>query len=324
MASFRKRGSRWTAEVRRKGQYRTATFANKTAARQWATETEAWIDAGGYGVDVTLAQTMQRYSDEVSPSKRGKRWEQIRLGRFMRTLNFANKRLDEITPAVLSNWRDQRLQEVAPSTVRRELVLLSGVMEIARREWGWIQANPVRDVRKPANPPARDQIITESQVVCIMAQAGYTRGMRVKLQFHVVGAAFDFALETAMRASEICRIEGEDVDLARRYLILPMTKNGYRREVPLSSAAVDILSSLDTDIPFPIDPNTLSTLFIRLKKAAGYHEDFTFHDARATAITRLSKRLDIHDLARMTGHRDLQSLLVYYRATASDIANQLD
>lgn len=50
----------------------------------------------------------------------------------------------------------------------------------------------------------------------------------------------------------------------------------------------------------------------------------TFHDARATAITRLSKRLDILELARMVGHRDPRSLMVYYRKSATDIAAKLD
>ena len=45
--------------------------------------------------------------------------------------------------------------------------------------------------------------------------------------------------------------------------------------------------------------------------------------SRATAVTRLAKRLDILDLARMIGHRDIRSLSVYYRATAADIARKL-
>ena len=49
----------------------------------------------------------------------------------------------------------------------------------------------------------------------------------------------------------------------------------------------------------------------------------TFHDARAEAITRLSKKLDILQLARMVGHKDLKMLSVYYRESAADIAKKL-
>ena len=67
----------------------------------------------------------------------------------------------------------------------------------------------------------------------------------------------------------------------------------------------------------------MGVLFRRARDAAKI-KNLHFHDSRANAITALAKKLDIHDLARMIGHRDLKSLLVYYRKTASDIAKQLD
>jgi len=51
--------------------------------------------------------------------------------------------------------------------------------------------------------------------------------------------------------------------------------------------------------------------------------DLHFHDSRATALTRLSERLDVLELARMVGHRDLKSLMVYYRKTAAQLAYKL-
>lgn len=52
--------------------------------------------------------------------------------------------------------------------------------------------------------------------------------------------------------------------------------------------------------------------------------DLHFHDSRATAITRLAKRLDVLELARMVGHRDLRMLQVYYRETAEELAAKLE
>lgn len=52
-------------------------------------------------------------------------------------------------------------------------------------------------------------------------------------------------------------------------------------------------------------------------------EDLHWHDARATAITRLARRLDILDLARMIGHANLGELRTYYRERAEDIAARL-
>ncbi len=52
-------------------------------------------------------------------------------------------------------------------------------------------------------------------------------------------------------------------------------------------------------------------------------DDLHFHDTRHEAITRLARRLDILDLARMVRHRDLNQLRVYYNTTASEIAKRL-
>ena len=50
----------------------------------------------------------------------------------------------------------------------------------------------------------------------------------------------------------------------------------------------------------------------------------TFHDTRHEAITRLARKVDVLDLARITGHKDPRSLMVYYNATASEMALRLD
>jgi hypothetical protein len=52
--------------------------------------------------------------------------------------------------------------------------------------------------------------------------------------------------------------------------------------------------------------------------------DLHYHDSRAEAIWRLSKKLDVMELARVIGHRDLRSLLLYYQADADELADRLD
>ena len=45
---------------------------------------------------------------------------------------------------------------------------------------------------------------------------------------------------------------------------------------------------------------------------------------RHVAITNLAKKLSVLELARCVGHKDLNMLLIYYNAPASDLANKLD
>jgi integrase len=71
-----------------------------------------------------------------------------------------------------------------------------------------------------------------------------------------------------------------------------------------------------------ITPAVLDAAFRRARDRAGL-SGFTFHDSRANALTRLAQVLAPLDLARMIGHRDLGSLLVYYRPSAASIAERL-
>ncbi|WP_423820879.1 site-specific integrase [Salinisphaera sp. SPP-AMP-43] len=324
MASYRKRSGGWYVEIRKRGIYRSRTFSTKAAAKYWADEIEADIESGRPMGQHTLAQAMQRYSRDVSSKKKGARWERLRLDAFESSMAFSGKAIDDVTPNDLATWRDQRLTKVAASSLRRDFNLLNSVFEIARREWRWITSNPLKDVSRPANPPPREQLISEDQAASVKEAAGYWRGMEPRTTQQVVAAAFDLALETAMRAGEIRGLRGPQIHLAERYVDLPETKNGRRRQVPLTTAAVEILAAMDPDEPFPVTSGTMDATFRRIRRKAGLSEAFTFHDSRATAITRLAKRLDIHDLARMTGHRDLSMLTRYYRATASEIAQRLD
>ena len=52
-------------------------------------------------------------------------------------------------------------------------------------------------------------------------------------------------------------------------------------------------------------------------------DDLHFHDLRHTAITRLASKLNILELARCVGHKDLRQLQVYFNMSAEDIAKKL-
>jgi integrase len=137
----------------------------------------------------------------------------------------------------------------------------------------------------------------------------------------VAVVAFHFALETAMRSGEILGLTWASVK--PNFVILEMTKNGERREVPLSPRAKELLAYMRTfDRPFPIAKGTRDALFRRLVADAGL-TDLHFHDSRAEAIYRLSKKLDVLSLASMVGHRDLKSLQLYYRTTSDELALRL-
>lgn len=80
--------------------------------------------------------------------------------------------------------------------------------------------------------------------------------------------------------------------------------------------------SCETATVFDLDSGIRDALFRKVRDRCEI-ADLHFHDSRAEAIWRLSKKLDVMELARAIGHRDLRSLLIYYQTSADDLADRI-
>ncbi|WP_040605140.1 tyrosine-type recombinase/integrase [Sagittula stellata] len=324
MASITKHGKQWRAQVARNGTRRSKVFPTRQEARDWAATVEADLTSAKPGrcSKLTFGAMLDRYAREVSPSKRGRDWEQRRI-ELLQNDPIAAVRLSDLCPEDLADWRDRRLREVAPGTVRRERVLLSSALSHARKVWRLIPENPMRDVVAPKEPPGRERLVTDSELEKLIFVAGEDLTTARARAVH----AFRFALETGMRAGEIVGLEGRQVDPGLRVARLERTKNGDRREVPLSTEALRLLRLLprvSDDAPiFRLTSREIDASFRAVRDRAKI-SGLTFHDSRHSAVTRLSRKLDVLALARMIGHRDLRMLQRYYNEAATDIAKRLD
>lgn len=322
MATFRKRGKVWEAQVAKQGVRKSASFATKLEAQAWAARTEVSIAAGNAtGIaDKTFGDVLLRYLSEVSPRKRGFRWEELRITMYLRD-PIAQVHLRDLNESHFAAWRDMRLKEVSPATVLRDWNLISNALKYARDEWKWMVSNPIRTVRKPPKSAARDRRVTEDEISRLM----HVFGTRKDTVIGRVGQAFLFAIETAMRASEIAKLQWDDVYLDRKFCLIGEGKTAAaRRGVPLTASAVEILRYIGTSKGpvFDIDTRQIDAHF-RKARAKALIEDLHFHDSRHEAITRLAQRLNILDLARMVGHKDLRMLQIYYNSTPEEIATRL-
>lgn len=322
MPTYERRKDSIRVKVMRKGIRYSKTFRSLDRARAWA--------AGYTGAPrnvTTLADALRVYTAKVLPHRRGKRWEGVRINKFLRDLPFCTKPIDRITPDDLSNWRDDRGKEVSGASVMREMALLSGVFQWARLEKGWVDTNPCHAIRWPKGNPPRKRRVTPDDQKAILSALGWNRHKkRVGSMQDQVAVAFLLAIETAMRAGELMSLSPEQVHLDRRYVHLDKTKNGDSRDVPLSTEAVRLFKLL---VPhegrmFQLRSGSLDALFRKARDAAGV-KDLHFHDARREATTRLSKKLQPYELAAMTGHRDLKTLMrVYYSPEPMEAAKKLD
>jgi len=331
MAAYRKRGSGWRVEVCKHGIRDTATFKTKAQATAWAVLREADILSGKASVatECSLREVLERYAAQVTPQKRNTLWEARHIERLVRDLPFIDKPIAQVSAEMLAAWRDMRLNQVAPASVARELALLSAIFTRARREWNLLLSNPISEIVKPPSHNPRDRRISAEEEQALLAALGYVEGSPPRTNSQQVAYLFLLALETAMRRGELLAMKWEQVNLARQFIHLPITKNGLSRNVPLSKRAVQLLSVLRTGTKdamqqsvFQIPTASTADRFSRAIKCCGI-ADLHFHDTRHEAITRLARKLDVLDLARMTGHKDTRSLMVYYNATASEVAARL-
>lgn len=321
MASIQKHGKRWRVQVYANGVRDSQVCDTRQQAAAWALQREGEL-TGRKLPAKTLGEALRRYAEDVAPAHRGARWELVRL-RSLEAEPFAKRKLAGLAGADFADWRDQRLLQVSAGTVAREMNLLRSVLEYVRRDLQWLRVNPLDDVRWPTTPPPRRRRVPDAEVAMVIEAFG-VGDLSADTATKRVGLAFLFALETAMRSGEIVGLRREHIFLESRYVVLPRTKNGDRREVPLSRRAVEILRALpEGDGPvFGLDDGVRDALWRKTRPKA--LADLHFHDSRAEAIWRLSKKLDVLQLARVIGHRDPKSLMFYFNESATDLASRLD
>jgi len=323
MATIRKlKSKRFLVEVRKHGQRISKTFDTKVQAYAWAAETEQSITKDGIVKGKTVGDALLRYRDEISPTKKSHKNEHNRLNRLLRH-SMATLPLSETDAYHFDAFITESLARTKSSSVNRDLNALSAVFEQAIR-WRWAIINPIRKVKRPKNPQSRERRISDAEIERILDALGFD-GETATSQRDIIAVSFLFALESAMRQGEIYNLTWDDVFLDKKFVRLHHTKNGTRRDVPLSSEAIRLLKLLSSRTNckvFNCNQNSAATIFRRSVKLAGI-ENLHFHDARHEAITRLAQKLPILDLAKIVGHRDIRSLLHYYDASAEEIAARL-
>ena len=341
MATIRERGPyQWQAQILRKGhspQYKT--FNNKADAERWSRQVEAEMDRGIFvsrkeAENTTLSEALDRYEKEVIPAKKGAVQESMRI-RIWKRHPLAKRSIASIQGRDIAVYRDTRLKEVAPNTVRHELAILSHVFTIAVKEWSMEGlVNPVRQIRIPKSPPGRDRRLNPGEMERIVVNSGSA----------ILPAVIRFAVETGMRQAEIAGMRWNLVNIKKRSVTLPETKNGEKRIVPLSQEAVRILSELARRIDgtvWGIQAHTIAVAYRRaVSRARTAYEkeceesgitpdpaflvDLTFHDLRHEATSRFfEKGLNPMQVSAITGHKTLQMLKRYTHLKVEDLAEML-
>lgn len=347
MATFQARSNgNITAKIRRHGITKSETFSTRADAEAWARRVESEIERGLWhdtseAERTTIADLCKDYRTRVLPKLAGRGNSSA--------LNIIEERLGKIvlaklTPRQITDFRDWRLSAVSSESVRKEMGVLSKMIDLASMEWGFtILSNPCKQVKRPSPGRARDRRLLPGEQERIEAALKQCRSPYMLPLFRL-------ALETAARQGELISIRRPHVDKQRRLVMLYETKNGEDRATPLSSTALAILeglpSKLKDDRVFPISQGLVVQAwghaiqrarrdYEKELRKAGMKEDviaadpllldLTFHDLRHEALSRLAERgdLSVIELASISGHKTLQMLKRYTHLQAENLAKKL-
>lgn len=330
----RKRGETYRIELMFNGKRISATRDTEKECEQWAMlkllelKTEQSKNIKEEKQHYPVSALMYKYYEEIGKHKKSSRSIRISIKQFIDTYSALSEiSVHDITPQILTDWRNTRLKTVSVGTVLRDISLFSAIFTYAQKELFLIDSNPFSIVSKPSQPKSRNRRISAHEIDLVLKAHDYNHGQTPTEIKHFIAWAFLFAIETTMRQGEILSIQRSNI--FEDYIHLPDTKNGDSRDVPLMAGAKELLKLIPnngSDKLLNISSSTFQNTFSKKLKKANIKE-MHFHDTRHEGITRLVKlrKVPIEILMKITGHKTAGILInTYYNPTASEISAMLN
>ncbi len=226
-------------------------------------------------------------------------------------------RMNDIQQQDVARWlADKAGEGLAPATVEKIRVIFGRSFSLALRwDTPGVTRNPVVGVRRPPINNARERFLSVEEAKRLQKAVAASRNTQLK---YIVG----LLLLTGARVSELLNAEWQHIDIERRSWLIPTSKTGKPRHVPLSQAAADIIRELQqqrvgrTAYLLP-NPDTLKP-FGSIKHAwqtarrdAGLG-DLRIHDLRHSAASfMINSGVDLFAVGKILGHASYQSTQRY-------------
>ena len=320
MAYIRKKRSKWSVQIKRKGYpiiYKS--FIQKSDATRWAKQVESDMDRNIFedyttASNTTLKDILVRYRDEITPNKKGHKSEVYRINKLLRhKICLVNlMRLKSSHVAGLKN----DYKDLAPQTIKHYIQLISVAWNTAKREWGLTlpAQSPLVLVSMPVVNNEREYILTHKQYNDLVGSCSdYIRDLVIMLY------------ETGARYGELASLNHDNVKLDQRTIKFVDTKNGEDRTIPINDTVLDILKRYRFGpTVFNVEYGKFYEHFCRARKKVNL-EFFRAHDLRACFITNaLLSGMTIPKVAVLSGHKDWKMLKRYTRIKPEDLQEKVN
>ncbi|WP_246686621.1 site-specific integrase [Methylobacterium sp. WL30] len=271
---------------------------------------------------LTVGDIMVRYRDTVSPTKRGAVREAMAMKVLLKHA-IGKVPLSALTVAKVAAHRDYRMRTVKPATINRELALYRHAFEVARKVWDVpLSENAFALVVKPKVLNGRSRRLEPGEWEVLREGCRRSRNPNVL-------PMVELGLETAMRRGEVLRLRWQDIEWTKRTLLIPTTKNGHARIIPLTGRALELLRqrtivAISGELRvFPTTEEAVKTAWRWVMKRAPL-PDFRYHDLRHEAVSRFFEMgLSIPEVALISGHRDTRMLMRYTHLRPEALAEKL-
>lgn len=218
------------------------------------------------------------------------------------TLAFKGKYFNSISPVMIEKYKADRLQNVTPATVNRELACLK-YMYTKAIEWGSVKKNPAKTVKLLKEPPGRLRYLKPEEVDALLKVcARHLRPIVVT------------ALNTGMRKAEILNLKWNELDLGNRKITVANSKNNEKRVIPINQTLYSELSALTRN---PVHEHVFLGIGDIRKAFLGAIErakitDFRFHDLRHTFGSQMVMQgVDIRTVQQIMGHKTIKMTMRY-------------
>ena len=257
--------SSYQAIVRRRG-HRTfvKSFEKKTDALKWSRAVERKLDTGDYAdyseaSKLLLGDIFKRYISENKHRKlRSWKMYEFRIKILLKdTVSDIN--LLRLSSKHLAEFRDRKLLEVGNATFNKYLSLISVVVDTAMQDWGiYLPLNPCRLVKREKEPNPRDRVLNDTEYSRLLQACSKSNNKYLKPMIL-------FAMETAIRKGELLQLRYVNINFDKRTLLIPFTKIGKPRTIPLSQKAIDILRSMPRRLDGKVFPLTIDSLRSKIR-----------------------------------------------------------